>query len=230
MGKISGEGQGLKEKYRENGVQALSDRELLELFLFYAVSKNSAKEVCENLTAHFGSNLGSVFSAEINELCKVDGMSRNAAALVHLVNDVSNLCKRNRNAEIKYINDVETAKLYVKNAIGKLPYETALVVTLDGDNRVTGCSRVADGTVNTASIEYVNIVKCIVANSAKSIIFAHNHPDSSSCPSDGDIEYTKSLAESLRGLGIKLKNHLIVGKDGVLSMASGDYCSYCFKD
>ena len=219
----------LKEKYLKNGIASLSEREALELFLFYAVQKENVQTVCNNLLNSFGGSLNAVFSADIDSLCKVEGVSRNTAALIHLLNDVSNTVNRNNIAGIQYLNDSESAKRYAKSTLGKTPVEKVIVITLGEGDEILGCSEVASGTVNLANIELVKIVKCILRDRARAVIISHNHPCGSALPSSADKAFTAGLYKELRRLGVELKDHIVVGSNGEISMANDRRFSFCFS-
>ncbi|OQA40310.1 MAG: hypothetical protein BWY52_02897 [Chloroflexi bacterium ADurb.Bin325] len=48
--------------------------------------------------------------------------------------------------------------------------------------------------------------------SAASVILAHNHPSGDPTPSKEDVDITRRLVEAARILGIRVVDHLIVGK------------------
>jgi DNA repair protein RadC len=48
----------------------------------------------------------------------------------------------------------------------------------------------------------------------------HNHPSGDPTPSEADIRMTKLMAETARNLGIVLHDHLIVGRQGHVSLKS----------
>nr|WP_325052629.1 JAB domain-containing protein [Sinorhizobium meliloti] len=46
----------------------------------------------------------------------------------------------------------------------------------------------------------------------------HNHPSGDPTPSRADIDMTKLIAEAAKPLGIALHDHVIIGKDGHVSL------------
>ncbi len=216
----------LKELYINGSAEAMSDYEILELFLFYAFSGRGVKPACDSLMARFGNDIQRIFAADTDELCRVEGVSSNAAALIHLVNDVGAVRRKSKNSKIRLLDSAEVTEQYILNCLSGLENERVIVITLKG-NALISCNTVATGTVNLANVEPAKIVKCIIRDGADSIIVAHNHPRGRCFPSESDLEFTRSLASALEILGIKLREHYIAGADGVFSIiASEKYRSF----
>jgi len=57
-----------------------------------------------------------------------------------------------------------------------------------------------------------------IADRAASVLCAHNHPSGTLAASPEDIAMTKRLGQAGDVLGIRVLDHLIVTKDGFLSM------------
>ena len=229
--KNSGEEQRsyLRRKYLEKGIASMTEREILELFLFYAVKKEDVTDVAERMLSRFGS-FERIFFADIEELSRVDGLSRNSAALFHLVCDTASAERQSRNRDVKKIDSTSDALSYAENMLSRLVYERLIVITLNEKNEIINCNEIAEGTVNATDIELVKIIKCVINDSASSIILAHNHPMGSALPSNADIMLTKALYNSLINAGVELKDHIIVGKNETLSMRSDGSCAVCFTE
>ena len=57
-----------------------------------------------------------------------------------------------------------------------------------------------------------------VAQSAASVVLAHNHPSGDVLPSQDDIELTRRLVQAGEIMGIDVLDHLIIGADDFLSL------------
>ena len=77
-----GHRQRVREKYEKSGSESFKDHELLELVLFHAIPYRDTNPIAHRLLDTFGS-LGGVFSAKIDALCAVEGVTRNAAILLN---------------------------------------------------------------------------------------------------------------------------------------------------
>lgn len=214
--------QRLCKNIAESRLEQMSEKELLESLISYCVPKDIVQETVENLLEYFSGNFERIFYADIDTLACVDGISKNAAAFVHLVRDVKKRIMLERNEGVKRLNSVEESKEYVKNVLCNLSYERFIVITLNKDNEILSCTDVAEGTVNLAEIEPMKLVKYVMLNGADAVIIAHNHPQGFCAPSNQDLTFTKNLCSLLNQLDIKISDHLIVGKNGVYSMRENE--------
>ncbi|MCR5176893.1 MAG: hypothetical protein K6C05_08585, partial [Anaerovibrio sp.] len=62
------------------------------------------------------------------------------------------------------------------------------------------------------------IFSMAVKRMAAAVVIAHNHPSGIATPSQEDIKFTKELIESSKILGIQLVDHVIIAKEGSLSL------------
>jgi DNA repair protein RadC len=74
------------------------------------------------------------------------------------------------------------------------------------------------GTVDHTPVYPREVVKRALELSATAIILVHNHPSGDPTPSRADIEMTKTVMDTAKPLGISLHDHIIVGKDGHVSL------------
>src|SRR5437016_5372158 len=58
------------------------------------------------------------------------------------------------------------------------------------------------------------VVKRALEVSASALILVHNHPSGDPSPSRADVEMTQAVVEAARALGIRLHDHIIVGRQG----------------
>ena len=74
------------------------------------------------------------------------------------------------------------------------------------------------GTVNRTAVFPREVVKKALDHQAASLIIVHNHPSSSTKPSDADIILTRQIRDALALEDIALHGHLIVTSNNVSSM------------
>lgn len=96
--------------------------------------------------------------------------------------------------------------------------EHFVVFFLNTKNRVIGRKVISIGTLNTSFAHPREVFRAAIENGSASIICVHNHPSGDPSPSHDDIEVTKRLMEAGRIIGIDVLDHVIVAKDGWVSL------------
>jgi DNA repair protein RadC len=97
--------------------------------------------------------------------------------------------------------------------------EEALVVCLNGAHEVLGWVKVSRGGLAQATIDPRVVFGVALQAAASAIILAHNHPGGTRKVSPEDLQVTRRLVEGGKLLGVTVLDHLILTKDGALSMA-----------
>ena len=89
---------------------------------------------------------------------------------------------------------------------------------LDTKNRLIRDEHVADGSIDEAAIHPREVIRRALDLGAASLILVHNHPSGSPEPSRADIQMTQRIAEAGRLLGIEVHDHVIIGREGHVSL------------
>ena len=76
------------------------------------------------------------------------------------------------------------------------------------------------GTVDHTPVYVREVVKRALELSATAIVLCHNHPSGDPTPSRADIEMTRQIIEAARPLGVTVHDHIIVGRNGHVSLRS----------
>ncbi|WKY48748.1 DNA repair protein RadC [Eubacteriaceae bacterium ES3] len=214
----AGHRQRVKNRVLNDGLSGFEEYQILEFLLFYSIPRKDTNEIAHKLIERFGT-LANVFEASINDLCQVDGLTKNSALLLTMLPD---LTKRYQISKIKdkpIISSSKSAGDYVMNLFtGKL-YEVFYLLCLDSQNRVNYALLLHEGTINEAPVYPRNIVESALRHQAVSVILAHNHPGGSLKPSHEDINVTQRIKQALEHISIKVIDHIIVAEDRFYSFA-----------
>ena len=96
--------------------------------------------------------------------------------------------------------------------------EKVITVLLDTKNHILGTITVHIGTLDASLIGPREVFRDAVRENAAALVVAHNHPSGDPTPSPEDIAVTKRLNEVGEILGIRLLDHIIVGKGKYVSL------------
>ncbi len=218
MGIHDGHRERLRERYKENGLKGFNDINALELLLFYALPRKDTNPLAHELLNWFGS-LQAVFSASVEELKDVPGISDSSAILIKLVPDICRLARITETSKGKGITDSSLASGFLIPRFMFEESEKVIMLSLDSAKKVKACTDISSGVVNSVDLNIRLIVETALKNKASSVILAHNHPDGDTSPSREDRETTTRIRDSLKLVDIPLVDHIIV--------SGNDYFSFC---
>ncbi|NNE63924.1 MAG: DNA repair protein RadC [Gammaproteobacteria bacterium] len=200
-----------REKLMQKGASALSDAELLAIFLRTGMRGCSAVDLARQLLTNFGS-LRALLTATHGDFCRHKGLGNAKYAQLQAVLEMAN---RHLSESIRK-NDCLTSPAdtltYLKSRLRDQPHEIFACLMLDNRNRVIAFRELSRGTIDGASVYPREVVKQALADNAACVILAHNHPSGVSEPSQADIQITKRLKEALALVDIRVLDHVIVGE------------------
>ncbi len=207
-----------RERLLAQGPAALSDAELIALFLGSGVRGRSALDVARELLARFG-RVSRVLSAARGELDAVPGVGLAKYAQIAAVME---LARRALAEEMKTRDSLASpaaVRGYLRLRMQDLGHECFYCVFLDAQNRVITAEELFRGTLTQTSVYPREVVKHALRHNAAAVILAHNHPSGVAEPSVQDQALTRTLGEALALVDIKVLDHFIVAPGACLSFA-----------
>lgn len=208
-----------RERLLAQGAAALSDAELLAIFLRVGVKGMSAVDLARELIRHFGS-LNRLFAATEAELSSIHGMGPAKYVQLQAVLEMS---RRALAEEMKQSNAFATpgaVRDYLRLHLAGLQYEVFFALWLDAQNRLIASEELFRGTLTQTSVYPREIVKKALWHNAASVVLAHNHPSGVSDPSSADEFLTGELKKALALVDVRVLDHFIVaGQTQPLSFA-----------
>lgn len=205
-----------REKLLQKGSAALSDAELLAIFLRTGVKGCSAVDLARKVLQQFNS-LRNLFAASETEFCKILGLGVAKYAQLQAVLELStralteNLQKKN-----VFANTTQT-KNYVLSKLGHYQREVFACLFLDNQHRLIAYEELFYGTINYSNIHPREIVKRALHYNAQALVLAHNHPSGVATPSQADLSATQQLLKILKVIDVEILDHLLVAGNRVLS-------------
>ena len=199
-------------KLIKNGVSSLDTAELLSIVFGVGSKGESAIELSNRLlkdyNLHKFEELG---FKELTKECKGDFVkAMKLLSIVELSKRYNKLVKGGYNK--KPINSAKDIYNMFVDEMRNYKKEVLKVVLLDTKNVPISIKEVSVGTLNSSLIHPREVFKDAIKESANSIILVHNHPSGNCEPSSEDIEMTKLLVQAGEHLGVKVLDHVIIGK------------------
>lgn len=212
------EDQRPRERLVRHGAQALSDAELLAVFLRVGVAGKSAVDLGRDMISRFGS-LNGLFSANLSEFSKLHGLGPAKYAQLQAVME---LARRSITEELRAgetLGSPQAVKQYLQLLLARHPYESFAVLFLDVKNRLIASEELFRGTLTHTSVYPREVVKAALAHNAGAVIIAHNHPSGTPEPSAADRTLTLALKQALALVDVRLLDHFVVAGRQVYSFA-----------
>ncbi|MBI3938819.1 MAG: DNA repair protein RadC, partial [Betaproteobacteria bacterium] len=207
-----------REKLLAKGPAALSDAELLAIFLRTGVRGKSAVDLARELLARFGS-LSALFAASAAALCAIRGLGAAKYVQLQAVVEMARRALKEKVMNGSALGSPGAVRDYLRLKLQGLPHEVFLGVFLDAQNRVIEVEELFRGTLTQTSVYPREVVKRALARNAAAVIFAHNHPSGVAEPSHADEALTAALRQALALVDVKVLDHFIVGGDRAMSFA-----------
>ena len=207
-----------QEKLLARGAAALSDAELLALFIRSGTKTRSAVDIGRDLLVEYGS-LRQILTTEEKQLCKTPGLGQVKYVALQAALEIG---RRYLNQSLRKqgpLSSPEQASDFLTHQLRDRQQEVFAVIYLNSRHHVIDYQELFIGTLNGANVHPREVVKSVLKANASAVILAHNHPSGVAEPSIADTNVTQKLRKSLALIDVKLLDHLVIGDGEYVSMS-----------
>lgn len=212
------EGERPREKLLQRGPAALSDAELLAIFLRTGVVGRSAVDLARELLKRFGS-LTRLFAAREAEFCEIHGLGQAKYVQLQAVVEMARRALHEEMRSGDALNSPRAVREYLQLLLAGRQQEVFVALFLDAQHRVIATEELFLGTLTQTSVYPREVVKRALHFNAAAVIFAHNHPSGVAEPSQSDRMLTDALKQALGLVDVRVLDHFVVAGAGCLSFA-----------
>lgn len=216
------EGERPREKLLRRGPEALSDGELLAIFLRVGVQGRSAVDLARDLLERHKS-LSGLFAAVPGALAQTKGIGAAKTAQLKAAFELAKRALHERIPSGRALSSPEAVRAalqdWLRLELAGRSREVFAVAYLDAQNRLIDIEMLFEGTLTQTSVYPREVVRLALARNARSVILAHNHPSGVAEPSQADQALTETLKRALRLVDIKVLDHFVIGHGAALSFA-----------
>ncbi len=208
-----------REKLLARGAGALSDAELLALFLGSGLRGQDAVATARGLLADHGP-LRRLLELPPDALARLPGLGPARASLLSAALE---LCGRYLAAGLERgeaLADPGAAGRYFAQRLRGQPIEVFAVLFLDTRHRALAFEELFRGTIDGAEVHPREVVRRALAHNAAAVIVGHNHPSGNPEPSAADRAVTAQLKQSLALVDVRLLDHFVIGDGPPASLAA----------
>jgi DNA repair protein RadC len=207
-----------REKMLSRGGTALTDSELLAIFLRTGVQGKSAVELARDILSHFG-GLRQALEATPQQFAEIHGMGNAKWAQLQACLELGRRYLETTLERGDAFTSPALTRRFLQARLRAYHHEVFACLFLDNQNRLIRFEELFTGTIDGASVYPREVVKRVLALNAAAVIFAHNHPSGVAEPSQADRSITLRLQSALELVDVRVLDHFIVGDGEVLSMA-----------
>ena len=209
-----------RERLLRNGVECLSNVELLAILLRTGTREKNVLELARVLLEDTDGKIGGIASMSIGELMQLDGLGPAKAASLAASFELGKRYSLESSGKKKkpISSPADVYKIMIPH-MKSLDHEECWVLLLISANIVLSSIRISTGTVRTCPIDAARISKAAIIAGATGVILAHNHPSGSPSPSAADIKETTKLKSALDTFSSSLVDHIIFAEGRYYSFA-----------
>ncbi len=202
----------IRERFLKSSGKGLSDYELIELLLTYAIPRKDVKPIAKQLSRKFG-GLKGILNSTTEELEKIDGIGPASATLILLIKEII----------IGYFEDImvkgdalsspDIVANFAKAKLSGLKDEVFLCIFVNTKNEVIDYKVIQEGTIDQVVLHPRKVLEGALSMKASGIILIHNHPSGHPEPSDQDKVLTDELKKATELINLRILDHLIIGNN-----------------
>ena len=207
-----------RERLLQQGAHALSDAELLAIFLRTGIRGKSAVDLARELLQSFGS-LTALSHASEAAFCTLPGLGPAKYAQLQAVMEMARRSLKEQARQRDALGSPQAVRDYLRLQLASREYEVFMAVFLDTQNRVIAMEELFRGSLRETSVYPREVVKRALHLNASAVIFAHNHPSGVAEPSRADEAITQTLKQALALVDVRVLDHFIVAAGGGVSLA-----------
>ncbi|OOG25715.1 hypothetical protein B1C78_06340 [Thioalkalivibrio denitrificans] len=201
-----------REKLLKRGAAALSDAELLAIFLRTGVAGRTAVDLARDLLSRFG-GLRPLLQADPDAFCTARGLG---VAKYTQLQAVVEMARRHLSETLTRgdaLGSPDDTRRYLSARLRDYPFEVFACLFLDNRHRVIAFEELFRGTIDGASVHPREVVRRALTHNAAAVILAHNHPSGVAEPSRSDEAVTWRLRDALALIDVRVLDHVVVGEE-----------------
>ncbi|ARN74173.1 RadC family protein [Oceanicoccus sagamiensis] len=207
-----------REKLIKQGPAALSDPELLAIFLRTGAPGLTAVDLARLLINQYGSLRG-LLAADYDRFCQGRGLGEAKYTQLQAVLEMSRRHMYEQMSRGDGLTSPSLTRQYLSNRLSGKPQEQFCCLFMDSQHRVIAFETLFYGTIDGASVYPREVLRRCLDHHAAAVILAHNHPSGFAEPSQADIRITRTLVDALNLVDIRVLDHFVVGDGELVSFA-----------
>ena len=198
------------EKLKEEGVNSLTDVELLSILIGSGTPQLSATEIARKILCQFENNLNAMGKARMDELTNVEGVGNITACRIMATVELGRRRQLATARELKSIDSAIAVYNYMLPQLMDLDNEEFHVLLLNNGLKLIKSVKISQGGLTETIVDVRIIMREALLANATVMILCHNHPSGNIRPSKYDDQLTQQIKKACDTMRITLFDHVIV--------------------
>ena len=207
-----------REKLLKKGPDALSDAEILSIFLRTGTKGASALDLARQLLDRF-SGLRQLIDTNQTEFCLTKGLGKVKFIQIQAAIELGRRYLQAGLENGETFSNPEQTREYLSMKLRSYPYEVFACLYLDNHHRLISFDKLFFGTIDSTQVHAREVIRAAIKHNAAAVIFSHNHPSGIAEPSQADIDLTQELKKALTLIDVRVLDHMIIGDKCAISFA-----------
>ena len=199
------------EKYQNQGIEMLSDIELLALILRTGTKKLNCMQLCRKVLDAGGGTLAGLYGKTEKELQKIQGIGPVKAVKIICICELARRIARTKRSYDESLDTADKIAERYMEEMRHLKEERVVLLLLDIKCRLIKELTISIGTVNQSFLRPREVFVQALKYEAVNLVLLHNHPSGDPTPSRADIQITDMILEVSKLVGIPLVDHIVIG-------------------
>ncbi len=201
-----------RERLLNDGVESLSNEELLSIIIKTGTKNISVKELSRNILKELN-NINDLKDITINKLINIKGIGKVKAIEIIASIELGKRVYIQNNKEEVTLNNSSKIYEYFRNIFINEKQENFYAIYLNTKSKLISYKLLFKGTINTSCVHPREIFKYAFLESAYSVVVIHNHPSGDPTPSKMDDELTQVLFNIGKVMSLPILDHIIIGNN-----------------
>ena len=214
-----GHRQRMRERFLADGMEHMQPHEILELLLFYPINRRDTNELAHRLLKNFGS-LAQVLEAPYEDLLAVPGVGAETATFLKMMVPTMKAYLNSGKKDALVMNTYEKCGNYLLDQYLGVTVEQMSILCMNRLYELKSFIWLGTGSSSSVECSAKAVVTAVTRQPCDMVILAHNHPSNLLLPSELDITVTKQVKYLLDTIGVHLVDHIIIGRNDYVSIAS----------
>lgn len=207
-----------REKLLSRGAEALSDAELLAIFIRTGIRGRTALDLARDILRRLG-GLRGLCESDAATICQAPGLGMAKFVQITAALELGRRYLESRLEKTDVLTSPGDTRRFLEARLKGKPYEVFACLYLDNRHRIIRYEELFHGTIDGASVHPREVVRRALRHNAAAIIVTHNHPSGVAEPSRADRALTRRLQDAASLIDVRLLDHVVVGDGETVSFA-----------